>query len=286
MAADSPPAIDTHLHVVSADRDRYPTSSVIGAVSPWVLTAEDLVAAMDVAGMSTGVVVQASTVYGYDNSYTADALAEFPERLIGVCAIDPAAGDRREQIDHWVGDRGFSGLRLFPAGAADPAIVGEQWLPVWRSAHEHQASIVVQMSLDLVPQLAALLGRFPDVPVVLDHMALSGIDEGFTPYDLGPLLSLATYPNVFLKLTTTNFIGLQGRGRLSRPLLERVIGDFGSDHVMWGSNIPAASGTIAELLGLAERELSFLSAEERTTVFVETARSVYPLATVHSTNDH
>jgi hypothetical protein len=43
-----------------------------------------MLAAMDEAGIERSVLVQASTCYGHDNSYVADAVAAHPDRFAGV----------------------------------------------------------------------------------------------------------------------------------------------------------------------------------------------------------
>ncbi len=63
---------DTHAHVLSADRERYPYSTLRGGakapVSPVVFAVEDLVRAMDAGGVDHACIVQRATIYGYDNA--------------------------------------------------------------------------------------------------------------------------------------------------------------------------------------------------------------------------
>jgi predicted TIM-barrel fold metal-dependent hydrolase len=47
----------------------------------------------DAAGVEKSVLVQASTCYGHDNSYVADAVAAHPDRFSGVFSADILAPD-------------------------------------------------------------------------------------------------------------------------------------------------------------------------------------------------
>jgi len=80
--------IDVHCHVVSPDREKYPLAPIGWKQSDWSssrpTTPEQLLAAMDAAGVSKAAVVQASTAYGHNSSYLADSIKRFPDRFTGV----------------------------------------------------------------------------------------------------------------------------------------------------------------------------------------------------------
>ena len=86
------PVIDIHPHIVSPDTQRYPLAPLGGVQSTWSserpTTYDDLLAAMDDAGVDKAAIVHSSTAYGYDNSYVADAVAAVPSRFTAVCSID------------------------------------------------------------------------------------------------------------------------------------------------------------------------------------------------------
>src|SRR5579871_3589076 len=112
--------IDIHPHVISTDASRYPNAPVGGHKSDWSrerpVSAEQMISAMDEAGIAKSVLVQASTCYGHDNSYVADSVAAHPERFTGVFSVDPLAADAPAKIRYWNG-RGLTGMRLFTAGS-------------------------------------------------------------------------------------------------------------------------------------------------------------------------
>src|ERR1700739_3482844 len=91
------PIIDLHPHIVSPDTKRYPLNPLGGTQSAWSserpTTYQDLIKAMDEAGVDKAAIVHSSTAYGYDNSYAADAVAAVPSRFTGVYSIDVMAPD-------------------------------------------------------------------------------------------------------------------------------------------------------------------------------------------------
>jgi predicted TIM-barrel fold metal-dependent hydrolase len=87
--------IDIHPHVLSADQAAYPLAPLGGKVSGWAstrpVTAEQFLAAMDATGIAKAALVQASTAYGYDNSYVLDSAARHPDRFAAIACVDPLA---------------------------------------------------------------------------------------------------------------------------------------------------------------------------------------------------
>src|SRR5919198_2856569 len=102
--------IDTHAHVIATDERRYPRAPLGGKQSDWSrerpVSAEQMIAAMDSASVERTVLVQASTCYGHDNSYVADAVAAHRSRFAGVFSVDMLAPDAPAEIRRWV-ERGL-----------------------------------------------------------------------------------------------------------------------------------------------------------------------------------
>lgn len=275
--------IDTHTHAISPDKQRYPLAPVGGHQSEWSakrpVSFEGLLASMNEAGIDRAVVVQASTVYGNDNSYVVEAVRSHPDRFAGVFSIDVLASDAVAQMQRWL-DAGLSGLRLFTTGSTMPGQAGwlddERSFPVWEYAQRHNVSICLQMTAQGIPALLNMLARFPDIRVLLDHLARPELAGG-PPYEAAaPLFSLASHRGVYLKLTNRT-IAEAGRGA-STPaaFFPRVLDAFGANRIAWGSNFPAAEGALPELLVQARESLSMLPADAQEAIFGGTARTVYP----------
>src|SRR5260370_4500972 len=108
--------IDIHPHVIAADTKRYPRGPWSGRQSDWSrerpVSFERMIAAMDEAGVAKAALVQASTCYGYDNAYLADAVAAHPGRFTGVFSVDVLQRDAPERIDYLISN-GLNGLPGF-----------------------------------------------------------------------------------------------------------------------------------------------------------------------------
>ena len=275
--------VDSHCHVISKDTLRYPLAPVGGHQSDWSakrpVSYAELLKAMDDAGVFRSVVVQASTAYGNDNSYAAEAVKAHPDRLTGVFSIDVLAADAVTQMKRWL-DSGFSGLRLFTTGTTMPGqadwLDDERSFPVWEYAQAKQVSICLQMTSSGIPALQRMLHLFPDCRVLLDHMARPDLAEG-PPYAASaPLFGLASHGGVYLKLT--HRVTREAARGASTPeaFFTKLLAAFGAQRIAWGSNFPAAEGTLASLLEEAQTSVSMLTDRDKQWVFGDAARAIYP----------
>jgi predicted TIM-barrel fold metal-dependent hydrolase len=267
--------IDVHPHVIASDVRRYPFAPLGGKQSDWSrerpVDAEKMLEAMDAAGVTKSVLVQASTCYGHDNSYVADAVAAHPDRFAGVFSVDMLAADAPQRIRHWLG-RGLKGLRVFIAGhttAHDTRLDDPRSFPAWRCAVDAGIPVCVQLRAPGLPQLETLLKQFPSARIVLDHMARPA------PDDPGSLFSLARYANLFLKFTTHNVRDAAKAGIKAETFMRRVVDAFGAQRIAWGSNYPASEGSLGKLLAEARRAASALPAGDQEWIFSQTAKSLY-----------
>jgi L-fuconolactonase len=275
--------VDTHTHAISPDQVRYPLAPVGGHQSDWSAHRptdyETLLAAMDAAGVAQAMVVQASTAYGNDNRYVADAVRAHPDRFGGVFSVDMLAHDNVSQMRRWL-DAGLSGLRIFTTGTTMPGqadwLDDERTFPVWEYAQRHHISICIQMTAAGLPKLIHLVTRFPGVRVLLDHLARPDLASG-PPYEsAAPLFGLAAHSGVYLKLTNRTIREASRGASTPAAFCARVVDAFGAARIAWGSNYPAAEGTLASLLAEARDGLSMLSDADRGWIFDGTARTIYP----------
>jgi predicted TIM-barrel fold metal-dependent hydrolase len=279
-----PPTIDTHPHVISTDTRRHPLAPLGGTQSTWSRDRptpfEALVAAMDAAGIDKAAIVQASTAYGHDNSYVAEAIAAYPNRFTGVFSVDVLAPDAVERMRHWI-DRGFRGMRLFTTGSTMP---GQQtWFddprsfPAWEFAGKAAIPVCMQMTRQGFPQLRGLMERFPAVTFILDHLGRPQVTDG-PPYVAdAALFDLARYENLYLKATPLNFAPPQWGKATPETFFGKLVESFGVSRIAFGSNFPATEGTLAEILGKARASFAFMSPGDRAWIFGKTAQILYPV---------
>ena len=275
--------VDIHPHVISPDTKRFPLNPLGGTQSTWSRDRptpyDALVAAMDQAGVAKAAIVQASTAYGHDNSYVAEAIAAHPQRFTGVFSVDVLAPDAVEKMKLWLG-KGFSGMRLFTTGSTMPGQA--TWFddlrsfPAWEYAGKTGIPVCMQMTPQGFPQLRGLLDRFTSVRIILDHLARPKLVDG-PPYAADrELLELSKYPNVFLKLTPLNVSPADWGKATPQTFFRTLIDRYGADRIAWGSNYPATNDSLSSILGNAQAALAHASSEEQEWIFGGTARRLYP----------
>jgi L-fuconolactonase len=277
------PIIDIHPHIIADDNHRYPRSPLFGKQSAWSrdrpVSIDGLIAVMNDAGVRKAAVVQASTCYGHDNRYLVDSVARYPDRLTAVGSVDMSEPDAPERIHHWMG-RGVTGLRLFTGGstaAFDPSLLNDRRsFPAWELCGEAGLSLCLQTDPSGLAQVAALAERFPKVRMILDHLGRPDVTDGPPYKNASSLFGLASFENIYLKLTPRIF-GDAKRGQASpETFFPRLVDVFGSHRMAWGSNFPASETGLAANLENAKAGLRSLSDEDREWIFSKTAQSLYP----------
>jgi len=274
--------IDIHPHIISKDIQRYPLAPVGGHQSDWSrsrpVSLPEMIVAMAVAGVQKSALVQASTCYGHDNSYVADAVAAHPDKFTGVFSVDVLAADATERMRGWWRKR-LTGLRIFSFGStmtAQAALNDPRSFPAWECAVELDLPICLQMSAQAIPQVVQMVERFPRARVILDHLARPVLDDGPPYHAAARLFDLRRYPNVYLKVTPRVFAEARRGKATPQTFFARLVEDFGSHRIAWGSNYPASDGTLGELLALAKGSLAFLPRQDQEWIFAKTAQTLYP----------
>jgi predicted TIM-barrel fold metal-dependent hydrolase len=275
--------IDIHPHVISADTRKYPRAPLGGHQSDWSrdrpVSYEQMIVAQDQAGVKKAALVQASTCYGHDNSYVAEAVAAHPERFTGVFSCDILEPDAPQTMAHWM-EKGLTGLRLFTTGSTMP---GQQdWLDDprtfsgWRFAEEKSLPVCLQMTAKGIPQLTNVLNRFPKLRVILDHLARPTQEDGPPYKGADPLWGLAKFPGVYLKVTERNLVGASGGKATPETFFGKLVAEYGANRIAWGSNYPASEKSLPDLVTLAQETLAFLPSRDREWIFAGTAQILYP----------
>lgn len=274
---------DIHPHIIASDTARYPAAPLRGKQSEWSRdrpqTFEQLVAQMDDAGIAKAAIVQASTYYGFDNSYLADSIATNPARFTGVCSVDTTAPDAITALQAWL-RRGMSGLRIFTGGsthATDESLLDDprSW-PVWEFAGANGLSVCVQTTSVGIPKVRDLLTRFPQTRLILDHCGRPAIDDG-EPYAAArSLFELAQFPNLYLKITPRTFALATAGKATPETFFPALVAAFGARRIAFGSNLPANQGPLRALIDEAKAGLASLTPADQAQIFSGTAKFLYP----------
>ena len=229
--------IDTHLHVWSDDAERYPFAE--GRTQVGGGSVELLNQTMDEVGVDKAVIVQ-PIYYLFDNRYVADCLRRFPGRFAAIGLVDPKAPDAVDRLEKLVREDGFGGLRIHSSRLDHPS----EWAapdqdPLWRRSEELGTCFIVHGPAANLPHLEPIIGRFPEVPVVLDHIGGAPTDEE-PPFPLlSHVLDLARFPKVYVKFTPqAHKSELPFPHADTFPAFRRIYDAFGPQRLMWGTNFP------------------------------------------------
>jgi predicted TIM-barrel fold metal-dependent hydrolase len=275
--------IDIHPHIVSPDTKKYPLDPLGGTQSTWSserpTTYDDLLRAMDDAGVAKAAIVHSSTAYGYDNRYVADAVQAVPARFTGVYSIDVLAPDAVKTFDRWLG-RGCSGMRLFTTGSTMPDqatwFADPKTYPFWEHAAAKGIPVCVQMKQEGIPLLRRIMDQFPKVTIVLDHLSRTPFEEGPPYAGASDFLALEKYKQVYLKITPINVTPKSWGKATPETFFGKMIDIFGADRIGWGSNFPNSVGTLKQILTTAQKAFSFAKSSHQDWIFGKTALELYP----------
>jgi len=246
------PIIDTHMHVWGNDEKRYPFPHpyVPGfSISnvPHEGTVEMLIKDMDQNSCTHAVLVQV-IYHGWDNSYVADCVKRFPDRLKAHGLIDPTDPKVADKLEFWVKEHGLHGMRFSPIYYQNGQHGGDAWLDapethrLWRMAEKLGSVINFFIGPQQLPKLARMVKAHPEVNITLDH--LSQIDLGMDPEpQMRLLLSMARYPNVFVKVSELSSVSESGKYPFpdAYPYVKRVYEAFGPDRLLFGTGYPGTA---------------------------------------------
>ena len=276
------PIVESHVHIWTQD-ENYPFTPTLPdvPVPTTAATAEMLLEETGKAGVDHVVLVQPST-YGWDNRYLADSIARYPQRLAGVCLVDPLDEEAPEQLEYWVRERNFHGVRLH-AVRPDSAswFTTAQTDRIWRKAADLGIPICLLLDLVHAPMVEVMLKRFPQVDVVLDHMGRIDVSEQ-PPYPVfSRFLELANSPHTFAKVS-----GMLHYSNAAYPFTDthpffRLAKDaWGPERLMWGTDWPMLldkAGYLPRLTAVRD-EMPFFSKADLEWVLGGTALRLWSFA--------
>jgi L-fuconolactonase len=137
--------------------------------------------------------------------------------------------------------------------------------------------------LSHIEQLAMLetpAERFPQVPIIVDHLGWPPLEEGPDGENLKHLLRLERFPNIHVKITDPWAISKEEEWpyRNVEPIYRRVFETFGRERCLWGSDWPLVRHECGytNCLDLYRREWDWLTDEDREWILYKTIQKLYP----------
>lgn len=239
--------IDGHVHVFPGDAP-----------------VEGLLATMEAHGVTKAVLVALTR----NDEYVTECIRARPETFRAILVHDPAGPDVRRRVEA----AGAHGVRLFDLDA-DPSLfawLAADNLKLWAYLHPPD-----------YPRLVEILESFPELAVVLNHLALRPNGDVAVPPPSWPAVAeLARFPNVHVM-----FSGQYAFSRVAYPyadLIEyarMVYETYGAARMLWASDYPwpAEDPGYARLLGLVDHAFPDLTEAERADLLGGTCARLFAL---------
>lgn len=292
--------IDTHMHVWANDPKRYPfphpyLRDFEYKNVPHEATVEMLVDDMDRHGCSQAVLVQV-IYHGWDNTYVADCVQRFPNRLKAHGLIDPTDNKVAEKLEFWVKEYGLHGMRFSPIYYQNGQHGGDSWLDapethlLWRTAEKLGAVFNFFIGPKQLPKLATMVKAHPEQRVAIDHLSQIDLGGDNPETELRLLLAMAKYPNVWVKVSDLTSVSESGNYPFTDayPYVKQVYEAFGPDRLLFGTGFPgsarAAYGrpTLDKEVDLVQNVIPFLSDSDREKILGLNALDLWGFETLKS----
>ena len=267
--------IDPHVHVWAIDRS-YPFAKETKNPPAEEATPEMLLSLMRENNVSNTVIIQVIH-YRWDNSYLRDVLKKYPGKFHGVARVNPEDPAAPDTLSKLVREDGFRGVRLSPNDSpAGDWIKGPLMPPLWKRCNDLKVPMTILAPATRMPDIAALCDKFPDLTVVIDHMADCPIDR---PDLLLKLTALKRYPKVFVKISHTWAVSKEGFPfRDAFPMVQSLYEAFGPQRLMWGTDWPVSKrhASYAQTLAVVRDAMTFLNRDDKRWILSKTIERVWP----------
>jgi predicted TIM-barrel fold metal-dependent hydrolase len=264
------PIADHHQHLVSP--------AVAAMISTQPITAKDLIAQLDAAGIQRALVLSVAYMYGSparavedeytkvraENDWTAAQVAQYPDRLRAFCGFNPLKDYALAELSRCAADPILRrGIKLH-FGNSDVQLENPEHLKklkdVFRTANEHRMAIVVHLHANINNHrpygaeqarifLDQLLPLVPDVPVQIAHLAGAG---GYN--DPATDAAMAVFAGAVqrhdrrtrrLWFDVTTVANAEELSAETQALVVKRIRQVGLDRVVYGSDASAGGNTPA-----------------------------------------
>jgi predicted TIM-barrel fold metal-dependent hydrolase len=273
------PIIDSQVHSYERNHPGRPWHGVLAG--PAEVTGDQMVAAMDAAGVDGAILVSAFTMYRYDASYARSVRERYPDRFALVKPVDPADPAVADIIADWKRTPGTVAIRMLLVRSGLSANIDD---PGLNRVLATAARLAIPINLHIAGRLeqgAELIRRHPDTQVIVDHVGLVQPHEPPAPdqpwAELPQVLALAALPNVAIKIS-----GACTLAREPYPYDDiwdpvcRVIDAFGLDRCMWGTDWTRAVNFLTFKQGVdAFRDTQRISASDKAKLMGGTVTRIY-----------
>jgi predicted TIM-barrel fold metal-dependent hydrolase len=277
--------VDTHVHLFSADPVSFPYPPD-APYKPAPQPLEEYVKVVAAARLDHTVIVHPEP-YQDDHRYLEYCFAHEPSPgyFKGTCLFDAVAPRTPDLMAALVkrNPGRIVALRIHEMRKAgtppstggaikDRDLRSAAMEKTWRAAQQLGLAIQMHFMPYFAPQIGELARKFPDVPVVLDHLARAG--QG-TPSDFDEVIRLAKFPLVYMKYSGIEYSSKQPYPhRDAKPLVRRAFDAFGPDRMIWGG-IGNTADAVERQVQLFDLMFDFADEGDRGKIRGLTARKLF-----------
>jgi L-fuconolactonase len=256
---------DSQVHIWGANTPERPWPKRQAAHKPEPLTAALLLEEMNEAGVHRAVIVPPGWE-GERNDLALAAARTHPDRFAVMGRLDVEDPAGRAQLPAWKSQPGMLGIRLtFHTEWQEPLLTEGRLDWFWPVAAKAGINLMILVPHRLVPLIAAVAERHPDLRIVMDHLAIPSRTKDAAAFEgLPELLKLARRPNVAVKATGMPCYSSEPYPyrNLHEPL-RRVYDAFGPRRMFWGTDLSRLTCSYRQAVTLFTEELEWLSAEDK-----------------------
>ena len=256
--------VDSQVHIWQANTPERPWRAGRKAHRDAPLSAEELLRAMDEAGVSRAILVPPS-LDDNRNDLVLAAAQKYPTRFGAMGRLDTEAPGARERVASWCRQAGMLGFR-FSFNDADGLKVLTEGRLDWLWAQAEKAAIPIMLmlwpsELQFADRIAQ---RHPGLKLVIDHLALHAKTQEPKAFeDLDKLLALASRPNIAVKASSMpGYASDAYPYRSLHPYLRRVYDAFGPKRIFWGTDYTRLPCTYRQSITMFTEEMPWLNAED------------------------
>lgn len=272
--------IDSHVHVWTGDTDRYPLADgqKKESMNPPSFTPEDLFPHMRRAGVGRVNLIQMS-YYGDDNAYMLDMMEKYPGTFAGTAIVDPLGDDPAAAMRALAARKCYS-FRIQPAMVKEKA---DRWLQppcmdvMFKTASEDYLALCPLIRVDALPELDRMCRRYPEAPVVIDHLCLIDTENNFEA-DVAALTAMAKHPQVHVKVGAFYALGKRTPPYTDLlPAIRRVVEAFTPERCLWESDAPfqMTDHRYGDSIALIRDRADFLAKSDKEAMLRGTAERLF-----------
>lgn len=271
------PYIDAHSHIWTPDVAHYPLARgyTVADMKPKSFTAQQLLEICRPAGVGRVNLIQMS-YYEFDNRYMLDMIKLYPDRFVGTAIVDPLGAHPDDEM-RALAPKGVRAFRIAPNYSKLPPA---RWLEppgysaMFVAAAKTGQALSCLINPDGFPEVARMCRKYPDTPVIIDHLGRIGVDGTIRQQDVDALCNLAKLPRVLVKVGAFYALGKKMPPYLDlAPLIQSVVQAFGANRCMWESDCPfqVDRDTYSDSVNLVRDRLGFLTLADRDWLLHRTA---------------